>query len=46
MLTGDNDRTANAIQRTVGIDKVISNVMPQEKEENIRKIKKTARLLL
>lgn len=45
MLTGDNDRTANAIQRTVGIDKVISNVMPQEKEENIRKIQEDGKIV-
>ncbi len=36
MLTGDNQRTANAIQRQIGADKVISDVLPQQKEAEIR----------
>jgi heavy metal translocating P-type ATPase len=36
MLTGDNNRTAQAIQRQVGIQNVISDVLPQDKEKHIR----------
>lgn len=36
MLTGDNERTAAAIQREVGVDAVIAGVLPQGKEEQIR----------
>ncbi len=36
MLTGDNTRTAEAIQRRVGVDYVIADVLPQDKERVIR----------
>jgi Cu+-exporting ATPase len=38
MLTGDNERTARAIASTVGIDQVIANVLPWQKEEAIKKL--------
>jgi Cu+-exporting ATPase len=38
MLTGDNERTANAIALQLGIDQVIANVLPWEKVEVIRKL--------
>ncbi len=38
MLTGDNRRTAEAIRRQMGIDQVVAEVFPQDKEEAIRKI--------
>ncbi|NQT49573.1 copper-translocating P-type ATPase [Candidatus Kuenenbacteria bacterium] len=38
MLTGDNKRTAKAIGKQVGIDKVLSQVMPEEKAEQIKKL--------
>lgn len=37
MLTGDNERTAQAIQKQVGVDEVIAGVLPQEKEEKVRR---------
>lgn len=36
MLTGDNSRTANAVGKQAGIDKVISDVLPADKEETVR----------
>lgn len=39
MLTGDNERTANAIAAQVGIDEVVANVRPDGKESVIRKFK-------
>ncbi len=38
MLTGDHERTANAIAKSLGIDTVISNVHPDQKEEVIKKL--------
>ncbi len=39
MLTGDNQRTANAIASYVGIDEVYATITPQGKEEIIQKLK-------
>ena len=38
MLTGDNERTAAAIQRQVGVDEVVAGVLPQGKEAEIRRL--------
>lgn len=38
MLTGDNETTAQAIAKEVNVDKVISGVLPQEKEAEVRKL--------
>ncbi len=38
MLTGDQERTAKAIAQNLGIDSVISNVRPSQKEEIVRKL--------
>ena len=39
MLTGDNERTANYIGTRLGIDRVIAQVLPQQKEEEISKLR-------
>lgn len=36
MLTGDNSRSAAAIQKKVGLDEVIAEVLPQDKERVVR----------
>ena len=39
MLTGDNDKTANAIAHSAGIENVIANVMPADKAGVIDKLR-------
>lgn len=43
MLTGDNERTANAIAAQTGVDHVIAEVMPSQKESVIRDLQKEGR---
>lgn len=43
MLTGDNKKTAEAIQKQLGISRAIAEVMPQDKEKEIRKIQESGR---
>lgn len=43
MLTGDNERTANAIGRQAGVDEVIAGVLPDGKENVIRSLQKKGR---
>lgn len=40
MLSGDNEKTATNIANEIGIKKVIANVLPNEKENIIKKLKK------
>ena len=46
MLTGDNERTASAIQNIVGLDQVIAGVLPQEKEKTIRSLAQQGRVAM
>lgn len=43
MLTGDNARTAAAIQRQTGIAHVLAEVLPQDKESEIRQLQEKGR---
>ena len=43
MLTGDNERTAKAIQQQVGVDRVIADVLPQDKERVIRELQEAGK---
>ncbi|PWL71299.1 MAG: copper-translocating P-type ATPase [Clostridiales bacterium] len=43
MLTGDNKKTAAAIQKALGIDEAIAEVLPQDKEQEIRRLQESGR---
>lgn len=45
LLTGDNQRTAEAIARQVGVDRVIAQVLPQDKARCIEDLQKAGRLV-
>ena len=44
MLTGDNERVANAIAKEVGIDQVIANVLPNEKAEHVKALEQDGKV--
>ncbi len=46
MLTGDNKETAEIIGKDIGITKIISNVIPSEKAQTIKKLKQENRYVM
>ncbi|MBS7622166.1 heavy metal translocating P-type ATPase [Candidatus Bathyarchaeota archaeon] len=45
MLTGDNERTAKAISKQLGIDRVIAEILPADKAEIIRKLQSEGKIV-
>lgn len=45
MITGDNEETAAAIAKKLGIDKVYANILPEEKEKLIESIKQRGKVV-
>lgn len=46
MLTGDNRPTADAVAKRVGIDKVVSDVLPTEKEKEITSLRESGKRVI
>ena len=46
MLTGDNERTAQAVGKQAGVDEVIAGVLPEGKEQVIQKLKKQGKVAM
>ncbi|MBO5452971.1 MAG: heavy metal translocating P-type ATPase [Clostridia bacterium] len=46
MLTGDNERTTNAVAKLVGVNKVIASVLPDGKAMAVKELKKQGKVLM
>ena len=46
LLTGDNRRVAEAIGAPLGVDEIISDVLPDEKEEVVRRLMEEGRVMM
>jgi len=46
MITGDNKRTANAIGKQLGINHVISEVLPEDKAKHIKRLQKKGKVAM
>ena len=46
MLTGDNQRTADAVGRQAGVDEVIAEVLPDGKESVIRRLQEQGKVIM
>jgi len=45
MITGDNKRCAEAVGRELGIDRVLAEVLPQDKAANVKELQKSGRVV-
>jgi P-type Cu+ transporter len=46
MITGDNQRTAAAIGKQVGITNIVSEVMPEDKEKHVKELQKKGKVAM
>ena len=46
MLTGDNERTAKKIAAEAGIESVVAGILPEEKADNVRRLKEGGRVAM
>jgi len=46
MLTGDNERTANAVGKAAGVDEIYAGVLPDGKEKVVRDLKKHGKVVM
>lgn len=46
MLTGDNQRTADAVAKAVGVDEVIAGVLPEGKEQAVKQHKSGGKVIM
>jgi len=45
MITGDNERTARAIARQIGIEKVMAQVLPQDKANKVKELQQKGEIV-
>lgn len=45
MITGDNERTAKAIAKQIGIEKVMAQVLPQDKANKVKELQKSGAIV-
>lgn len=45
MLTGDNQKTANAVARSIGLDDVVAEVLPQQKTDVIKRLQAEGKIV-